>query len=124
MKIGVVGCGMVGSSVAFALVMNGVGREIILVDISRARAEAEANGIASAVARLVNVLLHDQRAVLGICKRIEVVPGCEGVTLGLPHVVGAQGAISTILLQLDPGEGKGFQRSASILHDAIESLKL
>ena len=29
MKIGIVGCGMVGSSVAFALVMNVVGREII-----------------------------------------------------------------------------------------------
>ncbi len=81
-------------------------------------------GIASAVARLVNVLLLDQRAVLTICKRIEVVPGCHGVTLGLPHVVGAQGAISTIPLQLDPDEEKAFQRSASILHDAIESLKL
>jgi L-lactate dehydrogenase len=81
-------------------------------------------GIASAVARLVKVLLHDQRAVLTICKRIEVVPGCEGVTLGLPHVVGAEGAISTIPLQLDADEEKAFQRSASILHGAIESLRL
>jgi L-lactate dehydrogenase len=81
-------------------------------------------GIASAVARLVNVLLHDQRAVLTICKRIDVVPGCEGVTLGLPHVVGDQGAISTIPLQLDSDEEKAFRRSASILHDAIESLRL
>ena len=81
-------------------------------------------GIASAVARLVNVLLHDQRAVLTICKRIEVVPGCHGVTLGLPHIVGAQGAISTIPLRLDSDEEKAFQQSASILHEAIESLKL
>jgi L-lactate dehydrogenase len=29
-KIGVVGCGMVGSTSAFALVMSGVGREIVL----------------------------------------------------------------------------------------------
>src|SRR6187431_239970 len=49
MKIGVVGCGMVGSASAFALVMNGVGREIILVDVNRARAEAEANDIYHAV---------------------------------------------------------------------------
>jgi L-lactate dehydrogenase len=81
-------------------------------------------GIASAIARLVNVLLHDQRAVLTICKRVEVVQGCEGVTLGLPHIVGAQGAISTIPLKLDPDEEKAFQRSASILYDVIESLKL
>src|SRR3954452_5459587 len=49
MKIGVVGAGMVGSASAYALVMSGVGREIVLVDINRARAEAEANDIFHAV---------------------------------------------------------------------------
>jgi len=49
MKIGVVGCGMVGSTAAFALVMNGVGRDIVLVDIDSNRAEAEANDISHAV---------------------------------------------------------------------------
>src|SRR3954465_9190015 len=48
-KIGIVGCGMVGSTSAYALVMSGVGREIILVDLNRARAEAEANDIYHAV---------------------------------------------------------------------------
>jgi L-lactate dehydrogenase len=45
MKIGIVGCGMVGSTSAYALVMKGVGREIVLVDLNRRRAEAEANDI-------------------------------------------------------------------------------
>src|SRR5512139_3774312 len=49
MKIGIVGCGMVGSVSAYALVMSGVGREIVLVDLNRARAEAEANDISHAV---------------------------------------------------------------------------
>ena len=49
MKIGIVGCGMVGSASAYALVMRGVGREIVLVDLNRARAEAEANDISHAV---------------------------------------------------------------------------
>src|SRR5260370_8702554 len=49
MKIGVVGCGMVGSTAAFALVMRGIGREIVLVDVNHARAEAEANDIGHAV---------------------------------------------------------------------------
>ena len=81
-------------------------------------------GIGSAVARLVDVLLHDQRAILTICSRIQDIPGCEGVTLGLPHLVGAQGALSTIPLPLDANEQQGLQRSASILGDAIASLKL
>src|SRR5437879_13538280 len=49
MKVGIVGCGMVGSASAFALVMRGVGREIVLVDVNRSRAEAEANDIYHAV---------------------------------------------------------------------------
>jgi glycine/D-amino acid oxidase-like deaminating enzyme len=49
MKIGVVGCGMVGATSAYALVMSGVGREIVLVDVNGARAEAEANDIYHAV---------------------------------------------------------------------------
>src|SRR5512139_1646160 len=49
MKVGIVGCGMVGSTSAFALVMRGVGREIVLVDVNRERAEAEANDILHAV---------------------------------------------------------------------------
>src|SRR3954463_2220971 len=49
MKIGVVGCGMVGSASAYALVMSGVGREIVLVDLKRERAEAEATDISHAV---------------------------------------------------------------------------
>src|SRR5881394_3493199 len=49
MKIGIVGCGMVGSTSAYALVMSGVGREIVLVDLKRERAEAEANDISHAV---------------------------------------------------------------------------
>src|SRR4029453_13763227 len=49
MKIGIVGCGMVGSTSAYALVMSGVGREIVLVDLNRARAEAEAHDIYHAV---------------------------------------------------------------------------
>ena len=81
-------------------------------------------GIGSAVARLAEVLLYDQRAVLTICSRIQGLPGCEGVTLGLPHLVGAQGALSTIPLRLDTDEQLGLQRCASILRDAIESLKL
>jgi L-lactate dehydrogenase len=49
MKIGIVGAGMVGSTAAFAMVMRGVGREIVLVDVDAARAQAEADDILHAV---------------------------------------------------------------------------
>jgi L-lactate dehydrogenase len=81
-------------------------------------------GIGSAVARIVDVLLHDQRAILTICTRIVGVPGCEDVTLALPHLVGGQGALATIPLQLIPGENEALRRSAGILREALESLKL
>jgi L-lactate dehydrogenase len=81
-------------------------------------------GIGSAVARIVDVLLHDQRAILSICCRITGVPDCEGVTLALPHLVGGEGALATIPLPLDSTEQEGLRRSAGILREAIESLEV
>lgn len=48
MKIGIVGSGGVGSAAAFALVMRGVARKIVLIDQNQARAAAEAEDIAHA----------------------------------------------------------------------------
>lgn len=81
-------------------------------------------GIGSAVARIVSVLLHDQRAILSICTRITSVPACRGITLALPNLVGGQGSLATIPLPLDENEQKALERSTGILRDAIESLKL
>src|SRR5439155_3502734 len=49
MKVGVVGSGLVGATAAYALVMRGVGREIVLVDKNQGRAAAEADDIRHAV---------------------------------------------------------------------------
>jgi L-lactate dehydrogenase len=81
-------------------------------------------GIGSAVARIVDVLLHDQRAILSICCRIIGVPDCEGVTLALPHLVGGEGALATIPLPIDAAEREGLRRSVGILREAITSLNL
>ena len=81
-------------------------------------------GIGSAVARIVDVLLHDQRAILTICSRIEDVPGCEGLTLSLPRLVGGEGALTTIRLALDATEQEALRRSAAVLRTALGSLKL
>jgi len=49
MKVGVVGSGAVGATAAYALVLQGVGREVVLVDKVPARARAEAADILHAV---------------------------------------------------------------------------
>jgi L-lactate dehydrogenase len=81
-------------------------------------------GIGSAVARIVSVLLHDQRAILSICCRISGVASCDGVTLALPHLVGGEGAMAAIPLPLDKSEREGLSRSAGILREALVSLNL
>jgi L-lactate dehydrogenase len=79
-------------------------------------------GIGSAVSHIVDVVLHDQRAILTICSRIAGVPGCDGVTLALPHLVGGHGVLATIPLPLDDREQEALRRSVSILRDATTSL--
>lgn len=81
-------------------------------------------GIGSAVARLVEVLLADQRAMLTVSCRLAKIPGLEDVTFSLPHVVGGRGAITPIPLVLTPDEQSGLDRSAGIIRELIGSLKL
>lgn len=61
MKIGIVGAGMVGSTTAYAMVMQGVASDIVLVDQSEALAKAQAQDIGHAVpfARAVSVRAGD-----------------------------------------------------------------
>src|SRR5262245_31834874 len=49
MKVGVVGCGLVGATGAYAMVMQGIASELVLVDKNAARAQAEADDILHAV---------------------------------------------------------------------------
>jgi L-lactate dehydrogenase len=81
-------------------------------------------GIGSAVARIVDVLVHDQRAILTVCTRVTGVTECEGVTIALPHLVGGEGVLATIPLALADTERNGLRRSADILRDALGSLHI
>jgi L-lactate dehydrogenase len=81
-------------------------------------------GIGSAVARIVDVVLHDQRAILTVCSRITGVPDCDGVTMALPHLVDGDGVQATIPLRLDETEREGLRQSANVLREALASLNL
>jgi L-lactate dehydrogenase len=81
-------------------------------------------GIGGAAARLLDVLLHDQRAILTICCRIQNVPEFRDVTFALPHLVTGAGALAAIPLPLDEAEQVGLQHSANVLRQASLSLQL
>ncbi|HEV3142455.1 MAG TPA: L-lactate dehydrogenase [Gemmataceae bacterium] len=77
MKVGIVGSGLVGSTAGYALVMRGVGRELVLVDKFSARAKAEADDIRHAVpfAHPLEIRAGEYRDLAG-CR---VVILCAGV---------------------------------------------
>jgi L-lactate dehydrogenase len=67
MKIGIVGSGFVGSTAAYAMVLQGVGSEFVLVDINRKLADAHAQDIlhATPFAHPARVMAGDYEALKG-----------------------------------------------------------
>jgi L-lactate dehydrogenase len=80
-------------------------------------------GIASALSRIVNVILHDQRAVLTVCAPAAEVAGVPNVTVALPRLLGGNGVIETFPLPLNDEESKALNRSAKLIHDTLAELK-
>ena len=67
MKVGIVGCGFVGSSAAYAITLAGVANEIVLIDINESLARSQAEDIlhATPFASPVRVLAGDYAALEG-----------------------------------------------------------
>lgn len=103
MKVGVVGTGMVGSTAAYALVMRGVGREIVMVDINRERAQAEADDIFHAVP-----FAHSLRVTAG----------------GYADLAGSQVVILAAGVSMVPGESRLqlLGRNAGIFRQVVPSV--
>jgi len=76
MKIGIVGTGFVGATAAYAMIMRGVGRKIVLVDLDEKRSQAEADDLYHAVpfAEALEVVSGDYGALKG-CKVVVVAAG-------------------------------------------------
>ncbi len=80
-------------------------------------------GIGSALARIAAAILGDQRAVLTVCTPVPDVAGISDVTVALPHLVGREGILGTLLLPLNESEKAALQASAKIIKQAIDELK-
>lgn len=81
-------------------------------------------GIGSALARIVDVILGDQRSILSICTPVDEVVGVRNVTLALPHLLGGAGVIETLSLplSLSEDEEQKLRHSAGVIRAAIDSL--
>jgi L-lactate dehydrogenase len=79
-------------------------------------------GIGSALARIVDAILDDQRAVLTVCSPVAHVAGVTNVTLALPHIVGRHGIVGSLPLPLTQPEETALQASAKIIRKALDDL--
>jgi L-lactate dehydrogenase len=79
-------------------------------------------GIGSALARIVDVILHDQRAVLTVGVPAADVVGVRNVTVSLPRLVGGQGVLETFPLPLTEAETAQLHHSAQVVRQALDEL--
>jgi L-lactate dehydrogenase len=80
-------------------------------------------GIGSAIARIVEVILQDERSLLTVCTPMPHVAGIESVTVSLPNLVGGAGIIRTFFPNLKETETAALQKSANVVHSVIEQLQ-
>jgi L-lactate dehydrogenase len=79
-------------------------------------------GIGSALARIVDIILHDQRAVMTVGAPMADVCGVHNVTVSLPRLVGGQGVLATFPLPLSESESSGLRASAGVIRKALDEL--
>jgi L-lactate dehydrogenase len=80
-------------------------------------------GIGSALARVVDVILHDQRSILTICAPAAEVAGVLDVTVAMPRLLGGQGVIETFPLPLNQHESDLLRQSALVIRKALDGLE-
>jgi L-lactate dehydrogenase len=79
-------------------------------------------GIGCALARIVDVILHDQRAVMTVGAPISDLLGIHNVTVSLPRLVGGQGVLETFPLPLNERESAALRASAGVIRNALDDL--
>jgi len=112
-------------------------RELSITDADKARIDEQVRraayhiiegkkatyyGVGSALARICEVILSGQRAILTICAAHDEIEGVRDVTLSLPHVVSAEGVVGSLPLTMSDDERRLLATSAGVIRAAIEHL--
>lgn len=77
-------------------------------------------GVAGAIAKLVEVINRDNRAVLTVSALKEDVEGIKNVTLSLPHLIGGDGDLGVLPIKLNVKEKQFLKKSAEIIKAKID----
>ena len=80
-------------------------------------------GIGSALSRIVDAILHDQRSILTVCAPEAEVAGVLDVTVALPRLVGGEGVLETYPLPLSGRESEMLCHSAQVIRGALAELE-
>jgi len=80
--------------------------------------------IAAGLVRVIEAIVRAENNVLTISSAVNGLHGLNDVALSLPCVVNRQGIAKTLDLPLAKDEEIGFQKSAHIIQEAIQSLDL
>ena len=80
-------------------------------------------GIGSAIARITEVILQDERSILTVCTPMPDVTGIKDVTVSLPNLVGGEGIIQTFYPKLSEEETAALRNSAQVVRGVIDQLE-
>ncbi len=76
-------------------------------------------GIGACTVRLINCILGDERRILPV----STLDDCNDVYYGFPAVIGREGVIRRLDLQLTESEGIQLQKSINIIKDTLKQVK-
>lgn len=79
-------------------------------------------GVSSALARIVEVIIKDERAVLTVSTPLSQVEGIPNVSLSLPCLVGGNGVIQYLPIALSPDEHAALRASAGVIQAAARQI--
>ena len=80
--------------------------------------------IAAGLVRIIEAIVRDENSVLTVSGIANGVHGLNDMALSLPGVINRQGIAKILDLPLSSEEEIGLQKSAQVIHDAIQSLNL
>lgn len=81
-------------------------------------------GIGAGLARIVRAIVRDEQSVLSVSIQTSEVEGVRDVALSIPRVVGAQGVQAQLFPDLDRAEHDALERSARLLKDTADAVRL
>lgn len=79
-------------------------------------------GIGSAIARIVEVILQDERSILTVSTPMDEVAGVKDVTVSLPNLIGGEGILKTFFPNLNETESAALRGSAQVVRSVIDDL--